>query len=158
MDDNTATFLKGLEEKRGGQLTWRTFCTFYADSTGVVREHGVFLYEVNNHFWYQDFEPTAQIFGIPLPKPKHAEPYVQFEADFAPQDVKSIRTVLKKPAIGFCKGKKKYEKLKPAGLFARLFCQCVTEFALKDGKVLFFELMDKTLNNKISEVQASKKE
>lgn len=158
MDNDAAAFLKALEEKQGGQLTWRTFCTYYADSTGVVRDHGVFLYEVNKHFYYQDFEHTAQIFGIPIPKPKNAKPYEMFEGDFDPADVTTVRLVRKKAAEAFCNGTKKYEKLKPAGPFARLFCQCVTEFALKDKKVLFFELMDKTLNNKITEAQTSNKE
>lgn len=150
MDDNAAAFLKALEEKRGGPLTWRTFCTFYANSNGVIRDHGVFLYEVNQHFWYEDFEHTAQIFGIPLPKPKNAQPYVKFEADFDPSEVKSVRIINKKAAISYCMGKKKYEKLKPANWFDKLFCQCVTELALEDGTVLFFEVMDKTLSNKIN--------
>lgn len=158
MDNEADAYLKGLEEKRGGKLAWRTFSTFYANNSGIIRDHGVFLYEVNGHYWYEDFEHTAQIFGIPVPKSKHAEPYVKYEADFGPEEVKSIRTVTKKAATAYCKGYKKYEKLKPAGLFAKLFCQCVTEFALKDGPVLFFELMDKTLSNKISEAQTSNKE
>ena len=158
MESDAEVYLKGLEEKRGGKLTWRTFSTYYANNNKIVRDHGVFLYEVNNHYWYEDFEHTAQIFGIPLRKPKNAEPYVKFESDFGPEDVKSIRTVTKKAATDYCKGYKKYEKLKTASFFAKMFCQCVTEFALKDGTVLFFELMDKTLSNKINEAQASNKE
>jgi hypothetical protein len=158
MESDAEVYLKGLEEKRGGKLAWRTFSTYYANNNGIVRDHGVFLYEINNHYWYEDFEHTAQIFGIPLRKSKNAEPYVKYESDFGPEDVKSIRTVTKKAATDYCKGYKKYEKLKPAGLFAKIFCQCVTEFALKDGTVLFFELMDKTLSNKINEAQALNKE
>ncbi len=150
MDNEATTYLKGLEEKRGGPLTWKTFSTFYADSNGIVRDHGVFLYEVNNHFWYEDFEHTANIFGVPIKRSKKAPPYVKFEASFAPEAVKSIRTVKKNAATAFCKGYKKYEKLKAANLFDKIFCQCVTEFVLEDGTVLFFELMDKTLSNKIN--------
>jgi hypothetical protein len=154
MDKDAEVFLKGLEEKRRGALTWRTFSTFYANSNGVVREHGVFLYEVNKHFWYEDFEHMPQLFGIPLPKPKNAEPYVKFEADFGPEDVKSLRLVKKSGALSFCKGNKKYEKLKAAGALGRLFCSCVTEIALNNGTVLYFELIDKTLSNKIENYKA----
>ena len=154
MDNDAEVFLKNLEEKRGGKIDWRTFCMFYADSNGKVCEHGVFLYEVNKHFWYEDFEHLPQIFGFNLPKPKHAEPYVKFEADFSPEVVKTVRMVKEKSAVAFCKGYKKYEKLKVAGTFTKLFCQCVTEIALQDGTVLFFELMDKTLENKIKQYKA----
>ncbi len=149
MDTDAENFIRDLEEKRGGKVTWRTFSTFYANSKGLVRDHGVFLYEVNERFWYEDFEPSAKILGIPIGKSKHAKPYVKYEDSFGPEEVKSIRKVSKKAALAYCTGHKSYEKLRPANRFCRLFCQCVTEFALKDGTVLFFELMDNTLVNKI---------
>lgn len=151
MDNEATAYLKGLEEKRGGIIEWKTFSTFYANSNGIIRDHGVFLYEINNHFWYEDFEHTAHIFGFPLKKPKNAEPYVKYEDSFTPEDVKSIRTVKKNAAIAFCNGHKKYEKLKDANWFDKIFRQCVTEFALNNNTMLFFELMDKTLSNKIKE-------
>ena len=151
MDKDAEIFLKSLEEKRGGPIEWRTFCVFYADSKGKICEHGVFLYEINKHFWFEDFEHLPQLFGFQLPRPKHAAPYEKFEADFGPEAVKEIRIVKKKSAVAFCKGNKKYEKLKAAGAITRLLCQCVTEIALEDGTVLFFELMDKTLENKIKQ-------
>lgn len=157
MDNEATAYLKGLEEKRGGPLEWKTFSTFYANNNGIIRDHGVFLYEVNNQYWYEDFEHTAQIFGIPLKKPKNAQPYVKFEAWFSPKSVTRIRTVKKKSAIAFCKGYKKYEKLKEANLFDKIFCQCVTEFALNDGTMLFFELMDKTLSDKINTFKIKEK-
>lgn len=153
MDNEATAYLKGLEEKRGAPLTWKTFSTFYADSNGVLKDHGVFLYEANNQYWYEDFEHTANIFGIPLRKPKKAEPYVKFEASFSPESVTNIRIVKKKAAMAFCKGYKKHEKLKEANAFDKIFCQCVTEFVLNDGTMLFFELMDKTLSNKIKTFQ-----
>ena len=141
-------FIKGLETKRGCPVGWRTYSTFYADSNGVVREYGVFLYEAGGRFWFEDFEHEPQILGFKLPKSKNAAPYVKFESGFDPNDVLETRTVKKNVAKSFAGGFKPHSK---AGTFARFFSQCVTEVALKNGTVLFFELPDKTLLNIIKE-------
>ncbi len=148
--DDVEVFIHSLEEKRGGPVGWRTYSTFYADSCGIIREYGVFLYESNSCFWYEDFERTPQIFGIPLPKNKKDLPYVKFEDFFDPNNVKEIRIVRRKDAVALAKGYKEHSKIKTANAFDRFFSQCVTEVALKDGKILYFELPDKTLHNKIS--------
>ncbi len=144
-------FIKGLETKRGCPVGWRTYSTFYADSNGVVREYGVFLYEAGGRFWFEDFEHEPQILGFKLPKSKNAAPYVKFESGFDPNDVLETRTVKKNVAKSFAGGFKPHSKVKAAGTFARFFSQCVTEVALKNGTVLFFELPDKTLLNIIKE-------
>lgn len=147
--DEVAEFIHSLEEKRGCTVGWRTYSTFYADSCGLIREYGVFLYEANGLFWYEDFERTPQLFGIPLPKSKKAVPYVKFESFFDPNDVNEIRTVKRKDAISLVQGLKKQSKIKTANAFDKFFFQCVTEVTLKDGKILYFELPDKTLHKKI---------
>ena len=147
--DDVAVFIHSLEEKRGCPVGWRTYSTFYADSCGIVREYGVFLYEANGCFWYEDFERTPQLFGIPLPKSKKDLPYVKFESFFDPSNVNEIRAIKRKDAIALAKGTKEHSKIKAANAFEKFFFQCVTEVVLKDGKILYFELPNKTLHNKI---------
>lgn len=148
-DGDGNEFIKGLEAKRGCPVGWRTYSTFYADSNGVVRQYGVFLYEAGGHFWFEDFEHEPQILGFKLPKSKNAAPYVKFESGFDPNDVLETRTVKKNAAKSLAGGFKPRSKVKAAGILARCFSQCVTEVSLKDGTVLFFELADKTLQNMI---------
>lgn len=156
-DGDGNEFIKGLEAKRGCPVGWRTYSTFYADSNGVVREYGVFLYEAGGRFWFEDFEHEPQILGFKLPKSKNAAPYVKFESGFDPNDVLETRIVKKNAAKSLAGGFKPHSKVKTAGTLARFFSQCVTEILLKDGSALYFELADRTLQSMIDDLSQSAK-
>lgn len=152
-DGDGMEFIRGLEEKRGCPVGWRTYSTFYADSNGTVREYGVFLYEAGGRLWYEDFEHEPQILGFKLPKGRNAAPYVKFESSFAPQDVADMRFVKKNGAKSVAMGLKPHDRTRTAGPLARFFSQCVTEVRLKDGTVLYFELVDGTLGRMVDEAR-----
>ncbi len=152
-DADTEAFIKDIEQRRGGSITYRTFSTFYADSDHKVCDFGVFLYQVNDEFWFEDFEHEPSFLGFKLKTRKELDRYEKFESSFKPQDVESIRTVTKKAARSFAIGQIDYTKLKTAIVLRQLLAEVVTEIRLKDGKVMFFQFMDKTVINKIKEIQ-----
>jgi len=148
-NDEVKAFIETLERKRGYPIGWRTYSTYYANSNGIIREYGVFLYEAGDEFWYEDFEREPTFLGFKLAKSKNAQKYVKYEAGFASNDVLQIRVVRKKDAQAVAKGIKTDKQVKTASTLARLFYQCVTEVKLRDGSLLYFELPDKTLQQKI---------
>ena len=150
-DDNVKAFIETLEKKRGCPIGWRTYSTFYANSNGIIREYGVFLYEAGNELWYEDFEREPTILGIKLAKSKNSPQYIKFEEGFAIGDVIRTRIVKKKDAQAVAKNFKKDQQVKTANAFVRMFFQCVTEVKLKDGTLLYFELPDKTLQQIIED-------
>ena len=143
---STDTFLSDLESRFGGKITYRCFASYYADSKGNIKDHGVFFFVINNVFHFQDFETHKSIFGVPL---KNKEKYVKFESSFEVKDVLSIRTVSRKKAEKFCRLFIGYDRLKTASLLTRFFCETVQEFTLKDGTYLYFRFMDKKVEKMI---------
>ncbi len=152
-DAETQAFLDDIEKRRGGSITYRTFSTFYADSNHKVCDFGVFFYEVNGEFWFEDFEHQPSFLGFKLKTRKELSKYEKFESSFKPQDVEAIRTVTKKAARSYAIGNVDYSKLKNAIVLRQLLSEVVTEIRMKDGRVMFFQFMDKTVIKKIKEIQ-----
>ncbi len=152
-DEDTEAFIRDIEQRRGGSLTYRTFSTFYADSNGRVCDYGVFFYQVNDEFWFEDFEREPNILGFRIRPRKDAPKYVKFESNFRPEDVRSVRTVSKKAARNCALGYKGFATLKPANFLKRLFSEVVTEIRMDDGRTMFFQFMDRTVRNKIEQCQ-----
>ena len=150
MDDESRAFLADLEQRRGGSITYRTFSTFYADSLGKVCDYGVFFYVVDNVFWFQDFEHVPSFLGFKLPV-RDKEEYRMFESSFKPSDVLSIRKVKKKNARKCALGYMDLSKLRKFNPVLGILSESATEFTLRDGRVLFFQFMDKSVENMIRE-------
>ena len=142
-------FLQDLEKRRGNPIGYRTFSTFYADSDGNVRDFGVFFYQCQDRFWYEDFDHEPTFLGIKL-KPRRSDyKYEKFESSFSPLDVVSIRKVVKSKARNCALGYASFEKLKAANPVLSFFRETVTEFRLSDGRLLYFQLIDKTVRDLI---------
>ena len=148
MDDESRAFIADLEQRRGGSITYRTFSTFYADSLGKVCDYGVFLYVVDNTFWFQDFEHVPSFLGFRLPV-KNAEEYQMFESSFKASDVMAIRKVKKKATRKCALGYMDLSKLRKFNPVLGILSESATELRLKDGRVLFFQFMDRTVENMI---------
>lgn len=145
------TFLSDLEERFGGKITYRAFASFYGDSNGEIKDHGVFLYVINGVFHFQDFEIHKSVLGIPV---KSKEQYVKFESQFEASQVRGIRTVSRKKAQSFCCGNLEHDRLKTAGLPTRVFSETVQEFAMEDGSYLYFRFMDNEVEKMIMQDRA----
>ncbi len=138
--------IKDIEARRGAPMGYRTFSTFYADSDGNVCDYGVFLYECEDRFWYEDFEHEASFLGIKIRTRKQDDyKYEKFESSFPMSDVVSTRRVRKSPARRCAWGEKSFDSLRKANPVLSFFSAVVTEFVLKDGRRLYFELMDKSV-------------
>ncbi len=148
MDDESRAFLADIEQRRGGQITYKAFSTFYADNKGKVCRYGVFFYQVDGVFWFQDFEYVPNFLGFRLSRRKDEE-YVMFESSFSPSDVVSIRRVKKKAAINCALGFKDFSKLRKYNPLTGFMSETATEFGLRDGRLLYFQFMDKTVENMI---------
>ena len=151
MDDETRAFLDGIEQRRGGKITYRAFSTFYADNNGKVCRSGVFFYQVNGVFWFQDFEYVPSFLGFRLSRRKDGD-YVMFESSFSPSDVVSIRKVRKKAAIDCAMGYKDFAKLRTYKPVLDFMSESATEFALKDGRILYFQFIYRDVENMIRNV------
>ncbi|MFA5570975.1 MAG: hypothetical protein ACOX0W_06570 [Sphaerochaetaceae bacterium] len=143
MDQESEQFLAKLEEQYGGSIEYRTFSTWFASSDGTHREFGVFLFEINNTYYYEDFERRPSILGIALKPGKRQPVYVKLEGSFKAEDIKHIKTVTKKEALAVVAQKREPTNLKEASFIERVFSQLVSAVEFNDGSVLFFELMNK---------------
>ena len=150
-------FLRDLETRRGASVGYRTFSTFYADSDGNVRDFGVFFYQCQDRFWYEDFDHEPTFLGIKLRPRRGDYKYEKFEASFSPLEVVSIRKVVKSKARNCALGYMSFEKLKEANPVLSFFRETVTEFRLSDGRQLFFQLLDKTVQNMIEKYKNENK-
>ncbi len=146
-------FLKELEVRRGTPIGYRTFSTFYADTDGNLCDFGVFLYESGGRFWYRDFEHEPSFLGFKLRKRKDDPKYVMFESSFSPLDVVSFRKVVKASVRACVFGTRAFEKLKKANPVLSFFREVVTEFRLSDGRALYFQLIDKTVQQIIEKTK-----
>ena len=145
-DNDSEAFLNDIEQRRCGKITFKTFSTFYADSDGNVRDYGVFLYMVNGTFWFRDFEHESNFLGFKLKK-RSDDVYEMFESSFSPIDVVSSRTVMKKAARNCALGFRDFAKLKKANPVIGFLAETVTEIKLKDGRLMYFQLMGKDILN-----------
>ena len=154
-DNDSKAFLNDIEQRRGGKITFKTFSTFYADSKGNVCDYGVFLYMVDGTFWFQDLERDRNFLGFKLRK-RSDEVYEMFESSFSPLDVVSFRTVMKKAARNCALGFRDFSKLRKANPVIGFFAETATEIRLRDGKTMYFQLMDKSVRNMIEQAQTDK--
>lgn len=148
MDEETKAFLADIELRRGGQITFKTFSTFYADNSGKLCQDGVFFYRVGGQFWFQDFEHVSTFLGFILTKKKDPD-YQMFESSFSPSDVVSIRKVWKKSVIRCALYGKDFFKLRTFNPVLGFLSESATEFTMKDGRLLYFQFMDKTVQEMI---------
>ncbi|HQB55231.1 MAG TPA: hypothetical protein PK909_07080 [Sphaerochaeta sp.] len=141
MDDDAQKFIEELETRRGGKLSWRTYATWYATTKGVFREFGVFLYKVNDSFFFEDFERQPALFGLSLRPRKGRKPFVKYEDSFACTGVESVRTICRSDALKMIR--QPTRPVRDASWFDKAFRQVVEMVLLKDGTVHFFEVMDR---------------
>ena len=142
-------FLSDLESRRGAPIGYRTFSTFYADTDGNICDFGVFLYECEGRFWFEDFEREPTFLGFKL-RTRQDRKYEKFESSFSPLDVVSIRKVAKTSARRCACGELPIDRLRSPNPIMSFFRETVTEFRLADGKAMFFSLIDKTVPDMIA--------
>ena len=156
-NDESAAFLNDIEQRHGGKITFKTFSTFYADSLGNVRDYGVFFYMIGGTFFFQDFEHESSFLGFKIPKRKNEPEYVMFESSFSPLDVLSFRTVNKKAARNCALGFRNISKLRKANPVLGFLTETATEIKLKDGRLMYFQFMDKSVRNIVIQMQIDNK-
>ena len=143
MEDDARQFIEKLENRFGGPVGYRTYSTWFASDDGTVREFGVFIHEIGGVFRYEDFERRPSMFGFPIRPGKNQKPYVKMEGSFTPAMIESVSVISKNQALSIAQGERKQETVAPAGGLRRLFSQLVTRIVLKDGRTLFFELINR---------------
>lgn len=143
MDDETKEFLDNLENKHGGKITWKTFATWYGCSDSTLREHGVFIFKINDTLYFEDFDKKYAIFGIALTNNKKKKnEYVKMERQIAIADIDNTFRVSQSNAINVVRNTKEASDLKEINLFDKIFKKTVVAVALKNGTHHFFEFMN----------------
>ena len=152
MEKEEIDFLKEKEEKMNGKITFRSFATWFASNTGIIREHGVIFYKIKDVCYYEDFEHRNTILGIPMPETKWEKenPYKKYESCFEIANVASIFQVKQSLArkiaeLGLTTPSPK------ANMVDKVISKLVTQIVLNTGEILFMELIDyKKLENLVS--------
>ena len=141
MDTNdTIQFLKEREERLGGRIRYRTYCTWYARLGCEKREYGVFLCLLGDGSLYlEDFDRQPQILGITL-KSRKREKYVKLSRRIPLEAVRSVSRVRKSHALSAVNSGSSLPS-NPAGWFARALFPIVTQLVLEDGGCHYFELI-----------------
>ncbi|MCR5732234.1 MAG: hypothetical protein K6G51_04785 [Sphaerochaetaceae bacterium] len=139
MNEDAIEFIKQLEEKLGAKITYKAFCTFYADSNGNIRESGVFLCRYGDSIYYEDFEPQHNdLLELVFSKQKKKKEFVKTSWNFKLADIESITLV----SQGAARKDPKHSH-KKANPFSKLLERQVFQIKLKDNTLLFFEAIDK---------------
>lgn len=143
MNEDTEIFISDLENKFGGKLTWRTFSTWYGCSDGIQRDFGVFMFQIENTFHFEDFEKENLILGMKIGRNsnKKREPFVKLERSFSKDQIKSIDTTTRSIANNIIKKKINPSEFTNINIIDKLFRKLVTAVTLKDGTIHFFELI-----------------
>lgn len=143
MEKEEIDFLREKETLYGGKITFRSFSAWFCSSDGILREHGVILYMINNIVHFEDFEHVNTILGYPLPKTRYEKehPYEKWESEFKCEDVVDCYKVRHSSAKEVMEGKKK-APLKTVSSFSGFFQKTVLQVLLKDGKAYYFELIN----------------
>ncbi|MDC7245576.1 MAG: hypothetical protein PQJ47_06660 [Sphaerochaetaceae bacterium] len=142
MNEDAQEFIDNLEKRFGGKVDYRTYSTWFASTEGIIREFGVFIYEINGIFHFEDFERKAALFGIALTSKKKKPEYVKMEGSFERDQIESITQVTKSKATSCAKQSIKASMIPTASTLERIFSPLVTRVALKDGTNYFFELIN----------------
>lgn len=134
MDQETLEFIKERETLHNGSMSYRTYCTWYYNTTGTLRERGVFFYIINNVVYIEDFETQPTFFGL-LIKSKKKSNYQKYTDSFNLDDIKRITIVKKTDALK--------NIIKESSKLAKFFSQNVIAITLENNQTLFFEAMNK---------------
>jgi hypothetical protein len=142
MEDDAKQFIENLENRFGGSVAFRTYSTWFASDEGKVREFGVFIYEINGVFHFEDFERKPSLFGFAIKPKKNTPPYVKMEGSFTSDAIQRISVVSKSQAQACAQGVRSKDSIAPAGGIQKIFSPLVTMVEIKDGPTYFFELIN----------------
>jgi hypothetical protein len=101
-----------------------------------VREFGVFIYEINGIFHYEDFERRPSMFGFPIRAGKHQKPYVKMEGSFTPDMIESLSLVTKSQALSCAQGYRTSTDDQPCDRSQETVQPACHPVVLKDGPTL----------------------
>ncbi len=152
MDKEEADFIKAREAKLGYKIKWRTFSTWFGSNRGILREYGVFLCSFSDSLYLEDFERLPTFLGYTIQR-KNREEYVMYDRIIHSRDIVSIRRVRKSDAEKTVRSKGAVPLVEPSKL-TQVFAKMVTQVELKDGELLYFELIsNKEFVNTCKELQ-----
>ena len=137
MDEDAQAFITELETRHQAKIRWKTYATWYGNNCGISREFGVFLYQCERTFFFEDFERNPSMFGISLKSKKKREPFEKYEGLFALDDVVSTRQVVKTHAKKVTEGVKTTEDLPQVNTLDKIFRQLVEMVTSRMGVYIF---------------------
>jgi hypothetical protein len=130
-------FWRQTGEKRGGEVSFRTFATFLGASGDKLLSLPGLLYGVGEAFWFEDFERDNWLSRILSSK----QSFAKTELTFSRADVEFTRIVSRRSAYRCITGAVAATDLRTMSAVARFLSASVTQVGLRDGTSLFFETM-----------------
>ena len=131
--------INDLEQEFGGKIRWRTFSIWFAETGGVLRKYGAFLFLIDDVLHIRDYKHTKTIIGIKV-KDKDEENYVRYDEQFPLSSIKRTFKVTRRKAARSVIQGQKVEK--QSSLLARIFRETVLAVETEE-KQYFFEFPDK---------------
>jgi hypothetical protein len=136
-EQDLTTFWRGIGERRGGEVTFRSFATFAGASGGGATPLPGLLYRVGDRFWFEDFERENWLLRILPPR----RPFAKTEVSFERTCVTAVRVVSRATAYRCLRGSFPPAATAALGRVGRFFTTPVVQLTLDDGSALFFEVM-----------------
>jgi len=131
------TFWRGIGERRGGEVGFRSFATYAGRSGDGPAGLTGLLYRVGDRFWFEDFERDSWLLRILPPR----RPFAKTELSFERGAVTDVRIVSRGTAYRCLRGSLPPAAAAPLGRVGRLFSTPVVQVTLDDGSALFLEIM-----------------
>jgi hypothetical protein len=136
-EQDLTSFWRGIGERRGGEVGFRTFATYAGSSGGGPAGLAGLLYRIGDRFWFEDFERDNWLLRILPPR----RPFAKTELTFSRTAVAAVRVVSRGTAYRCLRGSIAPAATVALGRLGRFILTPVVQVTLDDGSALFFEVM-----------------
>jgi len=137
--EEPAAFWKGVEERRGGPVTFSTFATFVGTAGSGRRDLPGLLYVANATAWFEDFEKDNWLYRIVGANRK----YEKTELSFPLAEVAEVRFVGKARVDRCLAGAVPPAAVPPVARIMQIFAAPLVLVLLKDGGGMVFDLLER---------------
>jgi hypothetical protein len=134
-----AEFWRQTSEKRGGEISFRTFAAFLGRSGEKLLGLPGLLFIVGDTVWFEDFERENWLSKIVSANRE----FKKTELSFAKSEVTFVRAVSRGSAYRCIAGRVPPDKLPLLTPRGRLFLSVAVQVGLRDGPSLFFEVINR---------------
>lgn len=139
-DNHIGKFWQEKEEALGGKVQFQTYATFLGEAgSESFNGRGGLFYIVKDRLYFEDFEKHNALMALFNRKD---DDYEKTILSFDLEEVVRGRRVAEREARACIAGQIDPEEVPALGPFRSFFARGCRQLFLKDGRSLFFEIMD----------------